>query len=309
MQGKVALLRPAQQIELPVFGHLAMQVHRGYKVFDFAQSEVTKVFAKDASTHFAKREMEASIQASSVSAAPRHLGVGSNKRWYKEEYVCGIHATRIVAGQKSDYLRYYPEVEKCQLELIGCSSPLQVETVAQLDRLGAHSFRSSWSAAGIDPGKIDFITEYVSGLHKWLVEHTEQRNLHLVQSHGDFSLVNAISTDSGLRFIDWEGLGPGSLFSDIYNFVFVERYYGRSSPDFVTEISDFIERYRNAVVALYPELSASATLKSNFARRLYYLERLKLMLDRDISTNLCDVVCKSIRMFDEFDDEADDKLL
>ena len=54
---------------LPAFGHFAMQVHRGYKVFDFTRSEVTKVFDQSVSMQDAEAEIAACKTASSVSAA------------------------------------------------------------------------------------------------------------------------------------------------------------------------------------------------------------------------------------------------
>jgi hypothetical protein len=43
-----------------------------------------------------------------------------------------------------------------------------------------------------------------------------------------------------------------------------------------------------------------------FARRQYYLERLRLLLDREVSPNLFKVIRRSIEMFREFDREAGD---
>jgi hypothetical protein len=309
LQGKVGLLRPGHDVDLPVSGQLALRVHRGYKVFDFTRSEVTKVFDPDASRQSVDQEVDASIQASSVPAAPRHLEVGPKRSWYTEEYVCGTHATQMVSGQNSQFIKYYSEVEKCQLDLLAAKSPMQVETLAYLERLATNSFRPAWIDAGVDGGKVERISDYIKHLRDWLIEHAEQQELQLVLSHGDFSLVNAISTDAGLRFIDWEGLGPGSLLSDVYNFVFVERYYRRSSTDFAAEASDFVNKYCDSLISRFPELTSAVSQKSSFARRLYYLERLKLMLEREVSRNLCDVICKSIEMFEEFDKEVGDDSL
>ena len=141
---------------------------------------------------------------------------------------------------------------------------------------------------------------------EWLAIQSELDQLQLVLTHGDFSLVNAISTESGLRFIDWEGLAPGGLYSDIFNFLFVERYYGRASVEFLDEMSVFAERYRESIQARFPELHAAAGVDLTFARRQYYLERLNLLLNRGVSANLCKVVCKTIAMFHEFDHEIGD---
>ena len=122
--------------------------------------------------------------------------------------------------------------------------------------------------------------------------------------HGDFSLVNAIATDTGLRFIDWEGIAPGGVYDDIFNFLFVEHYYGRATETFMDDVTTFLDHYGSAVCDRFPELRQATVVDRTFARRQYYLERLSLLLDRNASDNLCNVVLNSIRMFEDFDREA-----
>ena len=69
-RGNFGLLNAAQQMVLPVFGHIAMRVHRGFKVFDFNKLEVTKVFDPGTPSDTATLELAASKQASEVGAAP-----------------------------------------------------------------------------------------------------------------------------------------------------------------------------------------------------------------------------------------------
>ena len=134
----------------------------------------------------------------------------------------------------------------------------------------------------------------------------QSARLQLVPVHGDFSLVNAIATAEGLRFIDWEGISPGCVYDDIFNFVFVERYYERATGSFMNDMSAFLDRYGQAVRKRFPELADSTEVDITFARRQYYLERLKLLLDREVSANLFKVIRQSIEMFREFDREAGD---
>ncbi len=70
-QGKLRLLNSDKQVLLPVFGHIAMQVHRGYKVFNFNRLEVTKVFSQEVSTQYARKEVAASRRAESRGSAGR----------------------------------------------------------------------------------------------------------------------------------------------------------------------------------------------------------------------------------------------
>lgn len=305
-QGKLLIPGSTSQIELPVFGHIAMEVHRGYRVFDFNRLEVTKVFGREVSPQDVLKEIAASKQVSEIESAPDFLRADSDLSWFTEEYICGKHATDIVSGPNSEYVGFYPDVEKCLLDLVASESPTTVEMRAHVDRLADTSFRTRWRNAGLSSKDVDGIVRYMETLRHWLVIQSDLDQLQLVPAHGDFSLVNAISTDAGLRFVDWESVAPGGLFSDIFNFLFAERYYGRDSHNFAEEMSVFVERYRESILSRFPHLERATSMTSTIARQLYYLERLKILLDRSESVNLRNVVCKSIAMFKEFDDEIGD---
>ena len=305
-KGKLPFLDSNGHIVLPVFGQIAMQVHRGYKVFDFDRLEVSKVFGQDVSTQDATKEIAASKQVSDIAAAPKYLIADPDLAWFKEEYICGTHATDIVAGPASDYIGLYPDVEKCLLDLVASKSPTKTTTHTHIEHLANTSFRTRWLNARLAAKDVDEIAAYAEQLRHWLLSRPKHDQLQLVLTHGDFSLVNAIATDTGLRFVDWEGIAPGGLYSDILNFLFVERYYGRASVDFRNEVSVFLGRFREAIISRFPELEGAAALDPTIARRLYYLERLNVLLNRSASGNLCDVVRKSISMFRDFDNEMGD---
>ena len=295
---------PDNCLYLPVFGHVAMRVHRGHKVFDFRRSEVTKVFDRDVPMQDAEVEIAACKTASAVSAAPQYIASDPNTAWFSEEYIRGTHATEIVSPRSSDYLSLYPDVEKCLIELLRCQAPIPVDASVHIDRLAEQSYRDRWLESGAQLEDVERITAYLGGLRTWLMENADSVPLQLILTHGDFSLVNAISAEGGLRFIDWEGIGMGSLFSDLFNFMFTEHYYGRTSSRFTTEVDSTYREFRDAILSGCPELTDAVSLPPVFTRRLYYLERLRLLLDRDVSTNLLGVVRKSIAMFADFDSDV-----
>jgi hypothetical protein len=300
---------PDHCLYLPVFGHLAMQVHRGFKVFDFTQAEVTKVFDQNVSMQDAEAEVAACQTASAVSAAPQYLVSDPHTAWFREEFICGAHATDIVSPRSSDYLSFYADVEDCLIELVRCRGPVPVDASLHIDRLADETYRDRWLDAGTPLEDVDRITTYLGGLRAWLIGNAGPGALQLILTHGDFSLVNAISTERGLRFIDWEGIGTGSLYSDLFNFMFAEHYYGRTSSNFTTEVDSIFSKFRDAILSGYPQMSDAASLPPVFSRRLYYLERLRLLLDREVSTNLLGVICKSIAMFEDFDKDVGDSPL
>ena len=297
----------SRHVALPVSAHLGMQVHGGYKLFDFDRSQVTKVFGSDMSSQEAAKEILSSISASEVSAAPRHLGADAESKWFTEEYIRGTHATDVVSAGSSDYLQHYPEIEKCLLELASCRPPEMVSIHAHVDRLAKDSYFARWEKAEASADDLAHISTYLRNLRAWLISNAEIDQIPLVLTHGDFSLVNAIVTNDGLRIIDWEGIGPGCIYSDIYNFVLAELYYERTSPDFIAEANSVIERYRRSVIHDFPSLSGAASINDRFARRLFYLERTRQMIDREVTPNTCKVINKSIAMFRQFDSDLGDE--
>jgi len=292
----------------PVFGHIAMRVHRGYKFFDLDRALVTKLFNDEVSNEEASAEILASKIASKMAMAPRFVDADPDSRWFTEEYVHGTHATDLVASGSSDYLKYYPYAERCLVQLASSSRPVVVNADEHISRLAEPLFRDRWIEAGIDSHQVDKVLSFLEMLRSWLTSNLSTNELHLVPTHGDFSLVNAISTVQGMRFIDWEGIGPGTLYSDLYNFMFVERYYGRSSDKFSEEVSMLLSRFGDAIVENIPDLQVAVEMDQAVVRRLYYLERTRLMLDREITPNLVGVVEKSITMFSGFDEESGEPL-
>ena len=305
-RSKFGLLNPAQQVVLPVFGQIAKRVHGGFKVFDFSRLEVSKTFSQETTPKEAIKEIAAGKKVSNIAAAPRFLAADPELGWYKEEYICGLRATD--PGYRNDkrLLDFYPAVENCLTDLAVCELPLSVDTLGHIKNLADLSFRASWLAVGVEVAEIDEIEDYVEQLQDWLLNHSAPDELQLVLTHGDFSLVNAIVTDTGLRFVDWEGIARGGLYSDILNFLFVERYYGRASADFLETMPVFLDRYGEHIVSRVPELKVAASLEPTFARQLYYLERLNVLLQRNASAKLHKVVKRSIVMFREVDEEIGD---
>ncbi len=305
-RSKLGLLHADNIVEMPVFGEIGMQVHGGCKIFDLGRRTVAKVFSPGTSDSSAAREIAASQQASDVPAAPRFIDADPDMSWYREEFVCGTHATDPAFRGAKAIADFYPAVEECLLGLVATDTVLEVDASSHFARLAGSSFREGWLESGQSAEHVDEIASYMDALRDWLAGQSQAGQLKLVPVHGDFSLVNAIATDDGLRFIDWEGIAPGCVYDDIFNFLFVERHYGRATDTFMEDVATFLSSYGKAVRERHPELRDATEVDLTFARRQYYLERISLLLDRYASDNLCKVIRNSIAMFREFDREAGD---
>lgn len=300
----------AGAIELPAFGQVGMQVHGGYKLFDLGRRTVTKVFAEAVDAEIAAQEIAASRQASAIAAAPRFIDSDPASKWYCEEYIRGMHATDARFRDRVQIPDLYPDVETCLLDLANSAPPLLVTTDQHINDLADEAYTARWQAANGDAQVIEVCVQYLAALREYLGNSPAKPNeLQLVPTHGDFSLVNAISTGDKLRFIDWEGIRPGGLYSDVYHFLFVERFYDRATGHFAKDVAHYVASYRDTCLQQLPELQDAVRIDQGFARRLYYLERVRLMLDRVVSTNIGKVILKSIAMYREFDRElGDDEL-
>ena len=305
-RGKLGLLRSRYVVELPAFGEIGMHVHGGSKLFDLGRREVTKIFNPETSEPDAAQEVAAARQVSEIPHAPKFVDADPGLAWYREEYICGTHATDEAFRRGKAILEFYPAVEKCLLDLVATEAVRQVDAGSHFGQLASNTFGDRWLDAGMEEEHVKEIAAYLDSLRRWLTSQAGSAHLQLVPVHGDFSLVNAIATTDGLRFIDWEGISPGCVYDDIFNFLFVERYYQRASDSFMNDMSAFLDRYGQAVRKRFPELADATEVDPRFARRQYYLERLRLLLDREVSPNLFKVLRRSIEMFREFDREAGD---
>jgi hypothetical protein len=124
----------------------------------------------------------------------------------------------------------------------------------------------------------------------------------MVFSHGDFSLRNMLMTKEGIRVIDWESAGRRSVLFDLYNYFFTESYYGRIATNLVSEISEAISSLQSRIRSKAPDIAENLSSLTPMYRRLYYLERILVMLEREMSDDLLDVILRSIQVFKRYEE-------
>ena len=264
-----------QAQHLPVPGDVALRVHRGYKVFDFDNSVVSKVFDAATPQADADAELQACIDASAVKAAPRFVASDPDGRWYTEEYIAGKHGTQTAKALNGDFGGYFDDVAECLIDLAGAGPRNTVDVAAYLEELTAPELLAAWQADAEARDTAAEVGKYQARLKRWLIANMPDKPLTLVWTHGDFSLVNVIISKRRFRVIDWEGLRPGNVHSDVINFVFVEKYYRRAQGDIVDPMHVFVSRYDVALRSRLAELKVASKPGFQCAVRLYYLERLQ----------------------------------
>jgi thiamine kinase-like enzyme len=146
--------------------------------------------------------------------------------------------------------------------------------------------------------KISKIKKYLNLIKYQLLDQLEA-NLVVVFSHGDFSLVNILSTARGVRVIDWEGAKLRGLLYDFFNFFLTEIYYRRADVGIADYVNDIAYDFS---VGLKQKNNNDISVQ--FYRRLYYLERVNMLLERELTDKLLEVILRSIDVFQQFERES-----
>jgi thiamine kinase-like enzyme len=142
---------------------------------------------------------------------------------------------------------------------------------------------------------VDFTTELIS---------FRKIKIPLVFSHGDFSMVNILNTKFGKRVIDWEGASLRNPLYDLYNFFLTELYYGRAARNLVTETKEAILVLQSRLKNKAPSITKNFMECSSIYRRLYYLERICLLCQRELNPKVIKVIFRSIDIFNSFEKKA-----
>ena len=154
--------------------------------------------------------------------------------------------------------------------------------------------------AGIDQCKAEQLVEFTDTNVKCNLKDAIG-NISLVYSHGDFSLVNILNTANGIKVIDWENGAKRNPLYDLYNYFLTESYYERTTVKMVTEINAGIMSVQERLAKSSPEIAATLATSADIYRWLYYLERLKVLVQRDMSRHNLAVIMRSIDVFTEYE--------
>lgn len=283
------------RLSLPVYGELCLPVHGGLKVFDLGRRRVTKFFAPEADEALLGREMDAVQTAAELSFAPDVYRTDRAHRCYQEEYVGGGRADLVVPAGGTKAL-YRSRIEPCIVELIRLRDPVPVDVEAYIDGgLAAMSRRIS-SVVGSGAGDLKAVERYMGSIAEAiLAEHRGQ--LDLIYSHGDFSLRNMLIAGERLMVIDWESAGFRSVLCDLYNFFLTEAYYERLSRAEAEAGIDEAIRSLASTGAISAEVVESAAL----LRKVYFFERMLVLLERSLDAHRVRVISRSMKLFEAFE--------
>ena len=295
-----------REVWLPVFGHMALKVHRGYKVFDFRRKVAIRVIDQDVAYSLIKEELTGVKTAASLDFAPNTYRWNEKQRWYEEEYIVGDQKNLIDQSSSSSLLNlFHSKIASCLEDMLKLKSIQRVETRDYLKQISKILDDSRLINSSLDVSKVEEIKSFLSSNIEQLMDQSKlTAETFIAFSHGDFSLVNILSTEGGIKVIDWEGAKHRGLLNDFFNFFMTEIYYNRAGVDIAVDVNNLAKSILQSV-----KIDSPARKKQNkkllyFYRRLYYVERIAMLLERDITDKALNVIIKSIDVFNRFEREC-----
>ena len=287
-------------LTLPARGHLCMRVHRGHKVFNFSELTTTKIFDHETDAAAVSSEIQSVHDAASLDFTPTLLEVDPQNRWYTETFIPGKQSSK---RKQSDPTSLYDSVIVDHLcKIILCKPVRNIELAEYLDEI-RNLIMQQLTDTYFDDEFSTHVHDFVCRIAARL-EASESAPIHLTFTHGDFSFVNFLQTNSGIAVLDWESAQHRSMLNDLYNYFLTELYYKRTRSNLLTEINDAILSLSQRLASKAPELAGDAVNLKDVYRWLYYLERMHVLLDRKPSANQVTVILRSMDVFDKHESLA-----
>lgn len=285
-------------ILMPLDGDVCRTVHGGHKIFDFRAMTVTKVFAMDVPENARQTEISGIREAGQLSFAPRFVDVGEDSEWVSESLVTGELGPRSVWASDGSFIENIARLMLPVFSEILQARPLEsIRVDSLLERLDeqfeAVKYRSRFPE----------LVKFVDLVRDSLRSQDSMATVLMGFSHGDLGLVNIVNSDGRVVVIDWESVDSRTVMNDFFNTLFVELYYERAARGNFREKLHVLSGDLADHVEGRAGLSASIRGNLKIYRRLYYLERLLLLLRRAPSDSSDRVIRKSIELFETFEQE------
>jgi hypothetical protein len=286
-----------RSLVLPMCGNFCLSVHRGYRVFKLRRQTVVRTFDAGVDPAIVAGEIEGVRRASLVECAPAVLDWSIEGRWYEEHFVAGSRASAIAQSDPAAFREMYVrDIEPCLERMMLLRAPLRVNLGDHVDKIRHSLGDRKLSELSRDARKVDKIQRFINSTVDLLYPEGD-REIDLVFSHGDFSLRNTLMTEKGMMIIDWESVGCRSALFDLYNCFLTELYYGRAATNLVSEIDQAVLSLQSRLASKAPDIARTLPSLAQAYRRLYYLERIQMLVERDPSDSLLRTILRSIDVF------------
>ena len=292
--------RPNRPIlALPANGELCLETHNAHLVFDLRRRVVTKVFSPNVARDSIEREIETIDRVQKLGFAPLLLDWNLEQRWYEMDYVYGQSGWSIAPSDRAAFQAlYYRYVETCIEGLITAEPSTRLALGAYLDQT-LEALRLL-DRSGLDGKTIRSVRAFVDTCVQHL-HGQDDRQIHMVMSHGDFLNLNIIKVKEKIVVVDWEGAAQRSLLHDLYNYYFSHMYW--NVPLILSEeVSDAIESLGRRLTPDRPELADALRLQKDLYKHVYFLERVCMLLERNMRPDVArQILLRTIDVFSRFE--------
>lgn len=288
-------------VNVPVYGHIGMSVHKGYKIFDLRRQVVAKVFDHEVDTSNIVSEIEGVKKVSQIDFAPSLKRWNAAEGWYEEDYVNGsldssytpLDSETLLQKFSRDLVRpinslilFEPPIVKNSLEYVSEN----VEILGQ-SRLSKQDFTLN---------KFNAIKSFID----LIVERLRIEgncSVFLVFTHGDFCPANMLNVRQGFTIIDWESAGNRSVLFDLYSYFFY-RPVSRNVPvaTVASELNEALPMFISNLEKKAPPIFHSLTQFQNVYRWIYYVEQICKTVEREMTDKNLDMLGRTLRYIDAF---------
>lgn len=299
-------LRNLETVQLPVYGHFGTHVHKGYKIFNLYSNTVTKIFDADVSRSCIMQEIGRLKKVSQISFAPSLRKWNINERWHQEDYIQSNIATAHRSPDSDIFLKaFYREAMPCLNSLILFQSPQTKNLSRYLREIMGILEKSEFLREKLVLEEAVMFDEFVHTTVKRLNAMVDCA-VSLVLSHGDFCPANLLNSKDGLKVIDWESTEPRSLLFDFYSYFF-HRPVSSKFPvaQMVSEVNEALPYFISQLSLMSPDITDNLLASVKTYRHLYYIERLCMLVERDLTdknVSMKDYIFRYIKAFQAYED-------
>lgn len=271
---RMKIRRRPVKLELAVFGSWCLRARCGYKVMDPYSRVATKIFYDDVDGELIRKEIEQHRYIGQFDLAPPIKNWDVEGRWYQEEYLYGKTGYYFSPKSSREFMEiYYKDVAPFLVRLMCFGDSHRITIKHRMAAMDAEIRKQLDVLIEESPEIAASATEF----YDYLVRELDARGndeIFLGFAHGDFHLFNMFRTASGLKLIDWEGIGEQSLMYDFYNYFFSHLWLGRSKNSLKNEVENAVRDMASRLESINADAALSLSKKSNVYRMMYYFERI-----------------------------------
>lgn len=305
---KYHLQRPESSVLLPVYGHVCKPAHKGYKIFDFRRKRVVKIFDENVDRRSVAVEIDKLRSILQIDFAPSIRRWNIEEYWYEEDYIDGFpdvdKSYKPILDSAVLQSRFEQDIVPCMETIMLFQEPIKKDLRIYVDEITRTLGGSGWFQDGADTDETKkirgFLSIFVERLHS-----LPNSSIFLLFTHGDFCSANILNAHENIKIIDWEHATHRSALFDFYSYFFYRPYRSKiSTDDMVLEIDKLLPKLVNRLHKKSPDVSDNIILMQRVYRWLYYIERISMLLERemtDTNLNIKERIMRFIEVFSEYE--------